>query len=59
MNYTWKPGKAHATAGAAEIDIAELTCYGSVSVMRSDMKIQHDTIPPGDARLPDALALFD
>jgi hypothetical protein len=39
--------------------IAELTCYGSVSIMRSDMKLQHDHIPPGDARLPDALALFD
>ena len=38
--------------------IAELTAYGFVSVMRGDMKYQHETVHPGDPRLPEMLALF-
>ena len=38
--------------------IAELTLYGHVSVMRGDFKFQEESIHPGDARYPAALALF-
>jgi hypothetical protein len=39
--------------------IAELTMYGFVSIMRGDMKYQHETIHPEDARYPTVKALFD
>lgn len=38
--------------------IAELTDYGFVSIMRGNMKHQHETVHPGDPRLPELLALF-
>ena len=38
--------------------IAELTVYGFVSIMRGDMKIQHEAIFERDPRYPMALALF-
>jgi hypothetical protein len=33
--------------------------YGFVSIMRGDMKYQHETIHPEDARYPTVKALFD
>lgn len=39
--------------------IAELTAYGFVSIMRGDMKYQHESVHPGDDRLPALLALFE
>jgi hypothetical protein len=39
--------------------IAELTLYGHVSVMRGDMKIQHESIFENDPRYPVVRALFD
>lgn len=38
--------------------IVERTAYGFITVMRSDMKIQEESVHPGDARLPALLALF-
>ena len=39
--------------------IAELTLYGHISIMRGDMKYQHEVIyPTGDPRYPAALELF-
>ncbi len=38
--------------------IAELTCYGFVSIMRGDMKFQQETIFQKDERYPMALELF-
>jgi len=38
--------------------IAELTLYGHVSIKRGDMKFQHETVHPGDARYPEVLELF-
>ena len=38
--------------------IAELTMYGHISIMRGDMKFQHETIHPSDPRYADALELF-
>lgn len=38
--------------------IAELTMYGFVTIMRSDMKLQHEVVHAGDERLPALLALF-
>jgi hypothetical protein len=38
--------------------IAELTLYGHVSIMRGDMKLQHESIFPGDPRYAGALELF-
>jgi hypothetical protein len=39
--------------------IAELTMYGHISIMRSDMKFSHESIHPEDPRYPDARALFN
>jgi hypothetical protein len=39
--------------------IAELTMYGFVMVMRSDMRIEHETMHRGDPRHAAALALFE
>lgn len=39
--------------------IANLTMYGHVSIMRGDMKYQHETIFEDDARYPSARALFE
>lgn len=38
--------------------IAELTIYGSISIMRGDMKFQHETIHSRDPRYSEALELF-
>lgn len=38
--------------------IAELTEYGFISIMRGDMKFQHETIPMNDPRYAEALELF-
>ena len=38
--------------------IAELSMYGSVSIMKGDMKFQHEHIPVGDPRHAEAVALF-
>ena len=38
--------------------IAERSMYGHVSIMRGDMKYQHETIHAGDPRHAEALALF-
>jgi len=39
--------------------IAELTHFGFISIMKSDMKYQHETIPRGDSRYPELLNLFN
>jgi len=39
--------------------IAQLTMYGFVSVMRGDMKYQHESIHPTDPNYNAAMALFD
>jgi hypothetical protein len=39
--------------------IAELTVYGFVSIMRGDMKIQHESIFPDDQRYAEVRALFE
>lgn len=38
--------------------IAEFTIYGHISIMRGDMKFQHETVHPGDARYAEVLELF-
>jgi hypothetical protein len=38
--------------------IAELTMYGFISIMRSDMKIQHESIFQKDPRYPEVFELF-
>ena len=38
--------------------IAELTMYGHISIMRGDMKYNHESIFPDDPRYGDVLALF-
>jgi hypothetical protein len=38
--------------------IAALTAHGFVSIMRGDMKFQHEGIHPGDERHAAALGLF-
>jgi hypothetical protein len=38
--------------------IAELTIYGAVSIMRSDMKIQHEVIHANDPRHAKLMELF-
>lgn len=38
--------------------IAELTIYGHISIMRGDMKYQHETIHPDSPEYPAALGLF-
>ena len=38
--------------------IAELSMYGSVTIMRGDMKFNHEHIPSNDQRLAEMLALF-
>ena len=38
--------------------IAELTIYGTISIMRGDMKFIHESIHNGDPRYPQALELF-
>jgi hypothetical protein len=38
--------------------IAEYTIYRHISIMRGDMKIQQETVFPGDARYPAILELF-
>ena len=39
--------------------IAELSMYGHISVMRGDMKYEHETVYAGDSRYPAMLKLFD
>ena len=39
--------------------IAELSMYGNISIMRGDMKYQHESIHMGDARFGEIKALFD
>ena len=38
--------------------IAEYTIYGHISIMRGDMKFQHETVHPTDARYPEIFELF-
>lgn len=38
--------------------IAELSMYGFVSIMRGDMKFQHETVHQDDPRYTDVIALF-
>ncbi len=38
--------------------IAEFTMYGFISIMKGDMKFQHETIHTSDPRYPEALELF-
>lgn len=38
--------------------IAELSVYGHISIMRGDMKLQHETIHERDPRYAAALAIF-
>jgi hypothetical protein len=38
--------------------IAELSMYGHVTIMRSDMKFEHETLWPRDNRYPEVIALF-
>jgi hypothetical protein len=38
--------------------IAEFTIYRHISIMKGDMKFQHETIHPEDARYAQALELF-
>jgi hypothetical protein len=39
--------------------VAMLTPYDFVGIMRSDLKIQHESIHRGDPRLPELLKLFE
>lgn len=38
--------------------IAERSFYGHITIMRGDMKFNHETIFSGDARYPELLKLF-
>ena len=38
--------------------IAEYTSFGFISIMRGDMKIQHESIFDRDSRYPEVLELF-
>lgn len=38
--------------------IAEYTLYGHISIMRGDMKFQHETVHYTDERYPELLELF-
>jgi hypothetical protein len=38
--------------------IAEYTLYGHISIMRGDMKLQHETIHSNDSRYAEMLELF-
>lgn len=38
--------------------IAEFTLYGFISIMRGDMKFQHETVHQSDPRYPELLELF-
>lgn len=38
--------------------IAERSMYGHVTIMRGDMKFQHETVHSGDPRHPELLKLF-
>lgn len=38
--------------------IAEYTTYGFISIMRGDMKLQHETVHPPDPRYAEVLELF-
>jgi hypothetical protein len=38
--------------------IAEYTAYGFISIMRGDMKFQHETIHQNDPRYAEALEIF-
>lgn len=38
--------------------IAEYTIYGHISIMRGDMKFQHETVHPTDPRYAEVLELF-
>ena len=38
--------------------IAELTVYGHISIMRGDMKFQHESVFPGDPRYAAIFELF-
>lgn len=38
--------------------IAELTCYGFVSIMKGDMKYEHETIHSDNPRHAEAMELF-
>lgn len=38
--------------------IAEFTIYGHISIMRGDMKFQHESVHPSDPRYADVLELF-
>lgn len=38
--------------------IAEFTSYGFISIMRGDMKFQHETIFESNPRYPEVLELF-
>lgn len=38
--------------------IAEFTIYGHISIMRGDMKFQHETIHPESSRYAEALEIF-
>lgn len=39
--------------------IAELTIYGHITIVRGDMKYQHEAVFPNDPRYSDILKLFD
>jgi hypothetical protein len=39
--------------------IAELSQYGHITIMRGDMKLQHESVFDRDARYPELRALFN